>query len=232
MTTRKKVSNALKYVIVLSAFLGTILGFFTATRDGYSHWTKRLLYFTTQSNLWIGIIYLCIIIMLKNKTDEYVKEGFYFCKFSFVVCIFMTGFVFCLFLAPFADQSYHPWSIYSIMAHVITPILALLDFYLDEYVYDFHFSHIISVIIPPLIYYALAIALGYFNLNFGRGEPYPYFFLKLNSQAGIFGFSINSLQIFGTFWWLLFFSLVMISIGFILIKTHPKMLLKRKSDSA
>ena len=232
MLTRQKISSILKNLIIVSAFLSTVFGFLTATRDGYSHWTSRLLYFTTQSNIWIGIIYLCILVLSKTNPNKRLQESFHHCKFIFVVCILMTGFVFCLFLAPFADQSYHPWSIYSIMAHVITPILALLDFYLDEYVYDFHFSHIISVIIPPLIYYALAIALGYFNLNFGRGEPYPYFFLKLNSQAGIFGFSINSLQIFGTFWWLLFFSLVMISIGFILIKTHPKMLLKRKSDSA
>ena len=62
MSVRQKISNILKYIIVFSALGGTVYGLFTATGDGYSHWSKRLLYFTTQSNVWVGIIYLIIII--------------------------------------------------------------------------------------------------------------------------------------------------------------------------
>ena len=220
MTIRQKTSNILKYLIVLSSFGSTILGLFTATNDGYSSWHKRLTYFTTQSNIWIGIIYSILIICSFSKTNEKFKDTLYYCKFYFTVSIAMTGVVFCFFLGPLADQSYHPWSFYSIIAHAVTPLIAVVEFYLDGYEYSFSFRHVIGALIIPLIYYSLAIILCLAKFDFGRGEPYPYFFLDVYSSAGFFGFSNASLQKIGTLWWILIFALVMLVISFVLLKTH------------
>ena len=229
MSLRQKISNLIKCIIVLTALGGTVLGLFTAKLDGYSHWSKRLLYFTTQSNIWIGIIYLAIIILLlSNNKSNKIKESFYYCKYFFIVSICMTCLVFCCFLAPFADESYRPWSFYSFLAHVITPILAIIEFYLDEFKFDFKLKHVFMTTIAPLIYYSLAIALSVFKLDFGRGDPFPYFFLDINSPLGLFGFTLTPLPNMGTVWWILFFSIIMLGIGLLLIRTHHY---KRKNKS-
>ena len=221
MSLRQKISYILKYIIVATSLFGTILGLFTATLDGYSHWNKRLLYYTTQSNLWIIVTFLGIIILsfFPNKQVR-LKESFYNCKYIFTVCIAMTFLVFCGFFGPLADESYRPWSFYSIIVHAITPILTFIDFYLDEYKYNFRLKHVFSSTIPAIIYYSIIIGLCAAGLDFGRGEPYPYFFLDLKSNAGLFGFTIEPFANVGTFWWILFFSIIMIGIAFLFVKTH------------
>ena len=222
MSVQQRSSNIIKYLIVLTALGGTIYGFFTATRDGYSFWHKRLMYFTTQSNVWIGLIHLAIILLSfsKNAKNEKFIRSFYYCKYCFVVSIAMTGFVFCFLLGPFADQSYHPWSFYSILAHTITPVLAVTEFYLDEYKYNFTLKQLFGVLIAPIVYYTLAIILCVFRFDFGRGDPFPYFFLDIYSSVGLFGFAPNPLTYMGTVWWILLFSIIMLGIGFLLMKTH------------
>lgn len=221
MTLRQRFSSFIKWITIFFAFGGTILGLFTAKLDGYSHWTKRLLYFTTQSNVWVGIIFLSVVILnlLNVKPDNSIKETFYYCKYIFTVSIAMTGVVFCCFLGPFADSSYRPWSFYSIIVHAITPFLAVIDFYVDEYEINFSRQHVLATLIVPLIYYSLAIFLCAFNLDFGRGDPFPYFFLDLNSNVGIFGFTKTPFPNMGTFWWILFFSIIMLIIAYTLART-------------
>ncbi len=230
MILRQRVANILKYVIILTSLAGTIYGLFMATTDGYSHWTKRLLYFTTQSNVWIGVTYLGLIILSFFPSDRFSKArtAFYYCKYLFTVSIAMTCLVFCCFLGPFADESYRPWSLYSFLAHVITPVLTFIEFYLDTFKYEFKLRHVFQSIIAPIIYYTLAIILGVFGLDFGRGDPFPYFFLDFNSDVGLFGFKFSPLPNMGSVWWILLFSLIMIGIAFLLMKTHHS---SRKQNS-
>ncbi len=221
MSLRKKFSYILKYIIVFTALGGTLLGAITYSRDGYTFWYNRLMYYTTQSNLWIGIIYLIIIFFTIGKKDKQKPlRNLYCCKYIFVTAIAMTGLIFCGLLGPFADESYHPWSFYSLLVHAITPVLAIIEFYLDEYKYDFKLSHIWATSIPPVVYYSLTIFLCAFKFDFGRGEPYPYFFLDLYSELGLFGFSNSVFYKMGTVWWILLFSLVYLGIALLLMKTH------------
>ena len=229
MSVRQRISNILKYIIVFSALGGTVYGLFTATGDGYSHWSKRLLYFTTQSNVWVGIIYLIIIIssLFNKERHNELKDTLYYCKYVFIVSIAMTCLVFCCFLGPFADESYHPWSLYSFFAHVITPVLAIVEFFLDEFKYQFRLKHLFMTTIAPLIYFIISIVLCVFRLDFGRGEPFPYFFLDISSNVGFFGFTTFPRPNMGVVWWILFFSIVMLSIGQLLIKTHHSSIKKK-----
>ncbi len=220
MSLRQRISNVLKYVIVLLALGGTIYGLFTATYDGYSFWYKRLMYFTTQSNVWIGTIHLALIILSFSKGNEKLSKSFYYCKYYFVVSIAMTGIVFCAFLGPFADESYNAWALYSLIAHVFTPVLSIVEFYLDEHEYKFSKKHLFGALIAPLIYYTLTIVLCIVKFDFGRGDPFPYFFLDVYSELGMFGFTATPLPNMGTVWWILLFSLMMLGIALLLSKTH------------
>lgn len=232
MSLRQRFSYILKYLIVITAFGGTIYGLITYQRDGYSVWHKRLMYYTTQSNLWIGLIYLIIIILSFCNNDKSSKaiKTIYYCKYIFVTAIAMTGIIFCGLLGPFADESYHPWSFYSLLVHAVTPVLAVIEFYLDKYKYDFKISHIWATSIPPVVYYSLTIFLCAFKFDFGRGEPYPYFFLDLYSELGLFGFSNGVFYKMGTVWWIILFSALYLLIALLLMKTHHSTKTKKRPD--
>ena len=65
-----------------------------AQKDGYSGWSKRLMYFTGQSNLWIGFTQVFLVTALLSKREKYL-EKLYFLRYIFTVAITVTGIVFC-----------------------------------------------------------------------------------------------------------------------------------------
>ena len=211
---RKNFSLLLKVFILISVLLGMIFSFINYEYDGYSDWYKRLLYFTTQSGILIFISSLLIIILNLKKTPTAKKtlDRVYLLRYVFTVSISVTGVVFCGLLAPFADSAYHPWSYFSILNHVVTPILAIADFFVDEYRVSLRKIDLFYSVTPPLIYFIFCAILSAFKVDFGRGDPYPYFFMDLNSPAGFFGISKEDMAI-GTFWWLLLFLLFVLSLG-------------------
>ena len=179
----------LKTAVLVSASLGIILSIITAKRDGYSHWTRRMMYFTAQSNVFVAGTYLLIIISIakgsKNKTMRFI----YIIKYLCTVSISLTGIVFCALLAPFSDESYTPWTIPNVLTHVLTPTLTIADHFLDKSNIALRLKHVLLSPIPPLSYFIFSGVLSSFNIDFGRGVSYPYFFLNFNSPAGFFGFS-------------------------------------------
>ena len=215
-----RIEKALSCLIIFSSGLGILLCLLNAKYDGYSHWTKRLLYFTNQSNLWVIVIYVLSLFQIDKKS----KQSMFFAKYIFTVCITLTGLMFCCFLGPFADKSYHAWSISGILTHVITPTLVLIDFILQNCKFLINKKAVFYTLIPPLIYLTLTSFLSFINLDFGRGENFPYFFLNYFSPAKLIGFS-NTLPYFmGTAYWLILIFLLIFFIGFILQKINNKLL--------
>ncbi|MBQ3115836.1 MAG: hypothetical protein IJC07_02285 [Clostridia bacterium] len=205
------------------------MGIFTAKRDGYSHWSRRIAYFTTQSNLWICFLFLSLILLpLINRTFyEKHKQFLYVLKYAFTVSITMTALVFCCFLAPFADNSYHVWSIISLFTHVFSPVLAVADFFVDDYKLNFNKKLILFPLLPPLLYVIVSAVLSVFNFDFGRGENYPYFFMNHFSPAGVFGFSNVKPFFIGSFYWITFLALLTVSIALLYAKLKIKALSRK-----
>ena len=232
--TKKIISIILKFLIGITSLTGVIISFFNAQYDGYSHWSKRLLFFTGQSNLWIGILsfILAILIIIKLTTHkDCVKDWLYTLKYVFTVSITLTGFIYCCILGPFAGKSgaiLHTWSLSSWLTHIIVPVLSIADFFIDDYKYVFKKRHVWYSIIPPALYLAFCAILGVFNIDFGKGETYPYFFLNFNSPAGFFGFSDQKPFVMGSFYWIIIFLLMTLSFAFLLVFIHPESIKKRK----
>lgn len=203
--SRKNLSFALKICIVFAGIIGVFISLFTTRLDGYSHWPVRFLYFTTQSNLWIGFTVLAILLLpyFPDKNKEKWEKRLYILKYIFTVSITVTGLVFCFLLAPFADESYRPWSFTSILTHVIAPLTSIVDFFVDETQIEWKNRNLFYSIVPPLCYFAFAMLLGAFNVDFGRGEPFPYFFLNFKTEAGLFGFVDGDLPQFGSMYWII-----------------------------
>lgn len=223
---RKKFSVTLKYLVAIISFLGVVVACVFAGRDGFSVWPKRLLYFTQQSNIWIGAICLIIAILLtiELKTKKkLVKDYLYVIKFVFTISITITGIIFCSLLGPFAAGEYNAWSFSSLITHVFVPVLSILDFFVDDYKIIFKKWHTLLGLIPPFAYFIFATILSLFNIDFGRGELFPYFFLNIRSPAGFFGYvPAEPYPHLGTFYWLLIILIFILLLSYLYYRLHPQ----------
>ncbi len=215
MKVKKIVSICLNILISICSILGIILACVFATRDGYSHWSKRLLYFTQQSNIWICLIciaFAVLSILEIRKKRPYINGLAYALKFVFTVSITITGIIFCALLAPFAEN-YNAWSFSSILTHVVVPLLSIVDFFLIDVNLPTKRSYVFYSVIPPLFYFVFSSILSILQVDFGRGDTFPYFFMDLNSEVGLFGFKNGELPQLGTFYWIITILLLILGLS-------------------
>lgn len=210
------ISLILEIIVFVASFSGVIISL-SLTGDQFMGGSSTLLYFTIQSNLWIGItllfISVCKIIeRIKNK--PILKKWMYVIKYIFTVSITLTGLVYCFLLAPFLPEGYNPWSIANLLTHVIVPICSVADMFVDEYNLNITKKMTFLTITPPL-YYLIFVIIGFFaDFRYSNGENYPYFFLNFRSNAGIFGFVKEPLEI-GCFYWILLMLGIVLGMGFL-----------------
>ena len=215
---KNKVSLSVKSFIALCSIISVVIACFHAVEDGYSHWVKRLLYFTNLSNIWIGLTCLiAVILLLLNKENAKSYRVLIIIKYVFTVSITITCLVFCCLLAPFAEtENYNAWNLASVFAHVIVPILSVIDFFIDDYKIVFNKLHASFSVIPPLLYFLFSMILTAFNIDFGRGTTYPYFFMNFHTEAGLFGFvSTTNPPQMGTIYWLILILGLILGISFL-----------------
>ena len=223
---REKISFSLKFVTAAAALIGVVWSFFNATADGYSHWSKRLLYFTSLSNLWIALTFIAILVTARSKVwsdNTRVKKILHILKYIFTVSITLTGFIFCAVLAPgSANANYNAWTAASILTHVVVPTLSVVDFFVDTYRVALIRRHILLTTVPPLLYSVFASVLCIMKVDFGRGEPFPYFFFNYYSPAGVFGTSDVMPYRIGSFYWIVFMFFLIIGVGALYRKLYNK----------
>ena len=219
--TRKITSLILKTIVVLSAIVGVTIQILLDSRD--------LLFFTIQSNIWIGATCIIAIALMLSKTP--IKSCMYSIKLIFTVSITLTGVVYCTILAPFMGSK--AYTLASTLLHVVGPIAAIADFFVYDCYHAYKKWECLTVTLPPLYYLAFA-GIGYaLNWDFGYGgHNYPYFFLNWGSPAGAFGFS-DELPYIGVFYYVVILLVVVIGIGALYVfianrttrnmkKHHPK----------
>ena len=211
---RRYASFGLNLLIACLVTAGVLLACIFAQRDGYSHWGRRLLYFTQQSNIWMGVTCLLFAFrVLLQKEEGPLRDVLYGCKFVFTVSITVTGIIFCTLLAPFAD--FNPWMLSSVLTHVAVPALSILDLLVFQSGgYPFRLRHTFLALLPPLFYFLVAGTLCILRVDFGRGDAFPYFFMDFYSEVGLFGFKGGPLPQMGTVYWILFFILLIWGLSF------------------
>lgn len=203
-------SIILKITVVICSFVGVALCLLPEGDSGLNY--RTLLFFTTQSNIWIGIVCITELIRMKQKRTPSHKDSVI--KMMFTISILLTGVVFNTMLAPIYGPS--AYSLMSILVHVVSPIAAVLDYFVCRKSYKMSGKDAWWGIIPPLYYLGFA-SVGYvLRWNFGGGVNYPYFFLNWGSPAGAFGF-IGEFPFMGVAWYviILLFSLLFVSRLFI-----------------
>jgi len=217
---RKKISISLNFMIGFFAILGVVLSCVRAQQDGYNPWFKRLMYFTQQSNIWIGLI--CLVIAILSvvgivKKKDLIKNFWYVLKFIFTISITITGIIFCAILAPFA--TFDVWSSASLLTHVFVPLLSVVSLFVDEKIISKK-SQVFLSIIPPLAYFAYTSIFCLLKVDFGRGDPFPYFFMDYYSEIGFFGFK-DGIPYFGAGYWIIMILLLILAISWLYYLVHP-----------
>lgn len=227
-TSQKKkiVSIVLNFLIFTLSMLAVVLACVFARKHGYSHWHKRLLYFTQQSNIWIGVTSLIFaIFLLKKNVSAKTMKTLSTLKYVFTISITVTCIIFCALLAPFAD--FRLWYFSSVVTHVVVPVLSIFDFFTNEYIENVHKQDTFLSFIPPLMYFLIAGVLCLLKVDFGRGDAYPYFFMDFYSEVGLFGFKNSNPPQMGSFYWIVFFFVFIYALSFLFIKIK-KWIIERK----
>lgn len=215
---RKWLSLICKAIVSISSFVGLLIVIIDYKVTYVGGW-KGMLYFTNQSNFWIGVVCLIGIILIlleKTKNKDYIKPWMYIVKLVFTVAITLTGVVYCFLLVPTMTED--PWCISSILTHVIVPLFAVVDFLVYDIGFPYKYKHSLWTLIPPL-YYLVFAGIGYIiNLDFGLGVNYPYFFLDWGAPVGFFGISKELPHYIGMFYWLILMLGIVLGFGILYIK--------------
>lgn len=199
------ISLVSKIIIVLASATGIFLVVSEVTYSYVGGW-KGLLYFTNQSNIWIGIVCLIgiiLIILEKIKNKRIIRKWMYIVKLVFTVSISLTGIVYCLLLAPVMPNN--PWSITSVLTHIVVPLFSIVDFFVYDCEQKYKYWHAVYALIPPLYYLGFSSIGFVLKWDFGMGVNYPYFFLDWSAPVGVFGISRELPHYIGTFYCLLLF---------------------------
>ncbi len=211
-----------KCLLVVSVLSGLISCF--ATVGGFMGGKTLLLYFTNQSNIWIGVVALVFaIIQIDNfrKGQYTLSKRVALIQEIFTVSITLTGVIYCFVLVPAfmaAGGDFNPFSPTQMLLHVVTPVLAIVDFTCFTRGVTFKARESLLATIPPFYYLGFSM-VGYFkHWDFGAGANYPYFFLNYGSPAGVFGFSNEMPYFMGAFYWIAFIVLLVSAMSLIYIK--------------
>jgi len=215
-------SITLKLCIFISMTTGLA---FTISADDFTGRGTTFLYFTTQSNIWIGITCLLfavlMIIGLRSK-KSLLKNWMFTIKFIFTVAITLTFLVMALLLTPdmiasgYGDFFFTPGNIFP---HYITPILAVIDFLFFDTVWQSRWTHSILAAIMPVYYLIFAFICSISGVIFTGGENVPYFFLNYD-RLSWFRFTSKGP---GVFWWIMILSIFVIGMGIVYIAANRQM---------
>ena len=217
----------LNLAIALLALLGVLLACIFATRDGYSAWTRRMLYFTQQSNLWIAAASFAFawVLLRPELNERHLRLAGLF-KYIFTISITVTGIIFCVLLAPFAD--FPMWYLSNVLTHVIVPVLAVFDFFADRWILPVRKRDAAYALIPLAAWLLFASILCLLRVDFGKGEPYPYFFMDFYSEVGLFGAQAGGDRPqLGSFYWFLVFLLLSCGLCYTFRAVHSTLWKKR-----
>lgn len=218
---RAIISVVLKVMLIISTSVGLFLSF---TSAGFMGGSTLFLYFTVQSNIWIAlcdlILAICYVRAIRGGRFVLNRKA-YLIQQIFTVSITLTGFVYCFVLAPafIATNTFNPFVFSQVLVHIVTPVLAIVDFVGFTRGYEFTNKESLFATIPPLYYLGFSIVGYNLNWDFGGGVNFPYFFLNYGSPVGLFGFGGEVPYFLGSAYWIaiIVVFVLLISLAFIKI---------------
>ncbi len=202
LSVKKIISLLLELSVSVCAVTGVCMTTFM-TSGTFMGGATAFLYFTVQSNVWIGAV--CLVFFIAGLAEiitnrPLIPRWLFILKYVFTVSITLTGLVFCLVLAPTLPGAFS--SAANVLTHVVVPAAAIADLFIGTPV-KLRYIDVLWALVPP-VYYLFFSAAGFvFDWDFGGGNNYPYFFLNWNSPVGAFGFGGGGEYFMGSFYWVI-----------------------------
>jgi CDP-diglyceride synthetase len=212
--------NFLKAGVILSCGLGITLQL-RAGSGGLMAAQSLFKYFTTQSNAWIALACLAVLLVdwlsmarkpkSKRSMAEQQTTKWYATlmtvKYMFTVSILLTFMVFAVLLAPLMPRSYL-MSPANFFLHYLTAMLATADYLICDYHHQMPRRNVLLGLVMPFLYLITALAASFRGVRFG-GQRVPYFFMD---YAKLGWFEINS-QGMGVVYWVALLMVLLLIIG-------------------
>ena len=171
MIKSNKFEKIFKIIIFISATVGFLLSTFS-----FENPLKQYAYFTIQSNIFVAVIYLTLVIKKEKSSLLLILKN------QATLAIILTGLVYNLMLRPYLNGiDYNPNTLSDLLIHTVTPLLVLLDFILFANNGRISIKEPLYYLVFPLFYWIFSIVYvrlgGNFNLETEESN-YPYFFLN------------------------------------------------------
>lgn len=217
----------IKSVAIVLIVIGVLLNFFQ--NGDFMAGSKSLLYFTIQSNILAAIISAVGIFFDVQKLRGKQRPSndiFNYFKLVATTGVTLTLIVFWTLLTSMVPPSYL-YSVSNLTLHTLVPILVLLDyiFFTDNFKPK---KRMIAITWSfPLFYFAFAMILSLFEVQFSSGTHVPYFFLDYEKYGW---FKISSDAI-GVFYWVVIILILVYAIGFGVHSLNQVRTKYKKTDS-
>ncbi|MFA5486088.1 MAG: hypothetical protein WC275_03275 [Bacilli bacterium] len=205
IVNKRSFSITLKVITIFLVIIGVAFQNFTPFLAGRGH--VAFLYFTTQSNIIVGIvIFILFIYELKGKEIPPFLSAFHHIAIS---AILLTFLVFSLFLGPFIPMVSYFYSPSNVLLHNLVPILAIFNYLLAKEELPKPYVRYLALI--SALTYMIATYILYFSgVSFGKYE-FPYFFLNYKESGWLKVDFVN--MRFGVIYWWIIICLLLLTIS-------------------
>ncbi len=224
----KKVGILYRVIFIFLCGLGLILSLTSKSTDEFMGNGTALNFYTLQSNLWIFILELVLLLLTiieDVKQISIIKEKMVVLKFVMTVAILVTFIVYWSMLAPYVAQK-NVLALSNVILHAISPILMLVDFLVFDREYTFKKNNVYLTIIPPLYYLIFAMVRAEISDTvFTQGSRYPYWFIDIDT----FGW-LGNINGPGVIYWAILVLIGVEALGFGLYKIYIISEKNRKED--
>ncbi len=224
----KKVVILYRVIFIFLCGLGLILSLTSKSTDEFMGNGTALNFYTLQSNLWVFILELVLLLLTiieDVKQVSIIKEKMVVLKFVMTVAILVTFIVYWSMLAPYVAQK-NVLALSNVILHAISPILMLVDFLVFDREYTFKKNNVYLTIIPPLYYLIFAMVRAEISDTvFTQGSRYPYWFIDIDT----FGW-LGNINGPGVIYWAILVLIGVEALGFGLYKIYIISEKNRKED--
>lgn len=214
----KKVVILYRVIFIFLCGLGLILSLTSKSTDEFMGNGTALNFYTLQSNLWVFILELVLLLLTiieDVKQVSIIKEKMVVLKFVMTVAILVTFIVYWSMLAPYVAQK-NVLALSNVILHAISPILMLVDFLVFDREYTFKKNNVYLTIIPPLYYLIFAMVRAEISDTvFTQGSRYPYWFIDIDT----FGW-LGNINGPGVIYWAILVLIGVEALGFGLYKIY------------
>ena len=186
---KEKLSLIYKIIIVIVSGIGILLNLKAFTPSG------ALVYYTIQSNIWVFVFYLIIVILKIIKKEE-KNNIYYIFKGMVTMAITITMFIYQILLSTDSGMvAYQNLELECNLVHLITPLLVMSDYLIFGEKGNLKKSYPFIWSLTLVFYLIFQILYASIGGTFFGDEAYPYFFMDVD-RFGILGVLANCLLVY------------------------------------